>query len=160
MSKHACQTTSTIQQDTFININLRWWGTKMGRQKQVNRCGAVPQVIAVIEDQLQSISTTFKYVIITTVLVFKFFSLTLRVIRMHTIWLLLLFIYSFIYLNIVMLIFLFLFRLYTTGGRERAVDERLNIARIYIGRAPRGVSKNFNSSKGGHPGTDQSESRI
>ena len=59
-----------------------------------------------------------------------------------------------------MLIFLFLFRLYTTGGRERAVDERLNIARIYIGRAPRGVSKNFNSSKGGHPGTDQSESRI
>ena len=43
-----------------------------------------------------------------------------------------------------MLIFLFLFRLYTTGGHERVVDERLNIARIYIGRAPRGVSKNFN----------------
>ena len=106
MSKHACHTTSTIQQDTFININLRWWGTKMGRQRQVNRRGAVPQVIAVIEDQLQSISTTFKYVIITTVLVFKFFSLTLRVIRLHTIWLLLLFIYSFIYLNIVMLNFL------------------------------------------------------
>ena len=106
MSKHACQTTSTIRQDTFININLRWWGTKMGRQRQVNRRGAVPQVIAVIEDQLQSISTTFKYVIITTVLVFKFFSLTLRVIRLHTIWLLLLFIYSFIYLNIVMLIFI------------------------------------------------------
>ena len=142
MSKHACQTTSTIQQDTFININLRWWGTKMGRKKQVNRRGAVPQVIAVIEDQLQSISTTYKYVIITTVQVFKFFSLTLRVIRLHTIWLLLLFIYSF--LNIVMLIFLFLFRLYTTGGCERAVDERLNIARIYIGRAPRGISKNFN----------------
>ena len=144
MSKRACQTTSTIRQDTFININLRWWGTKMGRQRQVNRCGAVPQVIAVIEDQLQSISTTFKYVIITTVLVFKFFSLTLRVIRLHTIWLLLLFIYSFIYLNIVMLIFLILFRLYTTGGRERTVDERLNIARIYVGRAPRRVSKNFN----------------
>ena len=52
-----------------------------------------------------------------------------RVIRLHTIWLLLLFIYSLIYLNIVMLFF-FLFRLYTTGGRERAVDERLNIARI------------------------------
>ena len=160
MSKHACQTTSTIQQDTFININLRWWRTKMGRQRQVNRCGAVPQVIAVIEDQSQSISTTYKYVIITTVLVLKFFLLTLRVIRLHTIWLILLFIYSFIYLNIVMLIFLFLFRLYTTGGRERAVDERLNIARIYIGRAPRSVSKNFNSSKGGYPGTDQSESRI
>ena len=106
MSKHACQTTSTIRQDTFINTNLRWWGTKMGRQRQVNRRGAVPQVIAVIEDQLQSISTTFKYVIITTVLVFKFFSLTLRVIRLQTIWLLLLFIYSFIYLNIVMLIFI------------------------------------------------------
>ena len=43
-----------------------------------------------------------------------------------------------------MLIFSFLFRLYTTGGRERAVDERLNIVRIYIGRALRGVSKNFN----------------
>ena len=43
-----------------------------------------------------------------------------------------------------MLIFLFLFRLYTTGGRERPVDERLNIARIYLGRAPRRVSKNFN----------------
>ena len=43
-----------------------------------------------------------------------------------------------------MLIFLFLFRLYTTGGRECAVDERLNIARIYLGRAPRRVSKNFN----------------
>ena len=43
-----------------------------------------------------------------------------------------------------MLIFLFLFRLYTTGGHECVVDERLNIARIYIGRAPRGVSKNFN----------------
>ena len=57
----------------------------MGRQRQVNRRGVVPQVIAVIEDQLQSISTTFKYVIITTVLVFKFFSLTLRVIRLHTI---------------------------------------------------------------------------
>ena len=97
MSKHAYQTTSTIRQDTFININLRWWGTKMGRQRQVNRRGAVPQVIAVIEDQLQSISTTFKYVIITTVLVFKFFSLTLRVIRLHTIWLLL-FIYLFIHL--------------------------------------------------------------
>ena len=93
MSKHACRTTSTIRQDTFININLRWWGTKMGRQRQVNRRGAVPQVIAVIEDQLQSISTTFKYVIITTVLVFKFFPLILRVIRLHTIWLLLLFIF-------------------------------------------------------------------
>ena len=43
-----------------------------------------------------------------------------------------------------MLIFLYLFRLYTTGGRERAVDERLNIARIYVGRAPRRVSQNFN----------------
>ena len=43
-----------------------------------------------------------------------------------------------------MLIFLFLFRLYSTGGCERAVDERLNIARIYLGRAPRHVSKNFN----------------
>ena len=43
-----------------------------------------------------------------------------------------------------MLIFLILFRLYTTGGRERTVDERLNIARIYVGRAPRRVSKNFN----------------
>ena len=42
-----------------------------------------------------------------------------------------------------MLLF-YLFRLYTIGGRERAVDERLNVARIYIGRAPRGVSKNFN----------------
>ena len=147
MSKHACQTTSTIRQDTFININLRWWGTKMGRQRQVYRRGAVPQVIAVIEDKLQSISTTFKYAIITTVLVFKFFSLTLRVIRLHTIWLLLLFIYSFIYLNIVMLISFFLFRLYTTGGRERAVDERLNIARIYVGRAPRRVSKKFQPAR-------------
>ena len=147
MSKHACQTTSMIRQDTFININLRWWGTKMGRQRQVNRRGAVPQVIAVIEDKLQSISTTFKYAIITTVLVFKFFSLTLRVIRLHTIWLLLLFIYSFIYLNIVMLISFFLFRLYTTGGRERAVDERLNIARIYVGRAPRRVSKKFQPAR-------------
>ena len=43
-----------------------------------------------------------------------------------------------------MLIFLFLFRLYTIGGHERAVDERLNVARIYIKGAPRGVSKNFN----------------
>ena len=43
-----------------------------------------------------------------------------------------------------MLIFLFLFRLYTTSRRERTVDERLNIARIYIGHAPRGVPKNFN----------------
>ena len=104
----------------------------------------MPQVIAVIKDQLQSISTTLKYVIKTTVLVLKFSSLTLRVIRLHTILLLLLFIYAFIYLHTEMLIFVFVFRLYAIGGREHAVDGRLNVARIYIGRAPRSVSKNFN----------------
>ena len=46
-----------------------------------------------------------------------------------------------------MLISFFLFRLYTTGGRERAVDERLNIARIYVGRAPRRVSKKFQPAR-------------
>ena len=33
---------------------------------------------------------------------------------------------------------------YTTGGRKGAVDERLNVAQIYIRRAPSGGSKNFN----------------
>ena len=52
-----------------------------------------------------------------------------------------LFIHLFEYSNAYLFIFI---QTVHNGGRERAVDERLNIARIYIGRAPRGVSKNFN----------------